>query len=107
MSLPHLPGRFARLPQRLQTIAVAKRIHALPESLMPERRELSLCSETLQRIALQHCLIPIQILENLRLEHEEATVDPAFLGLRFFLEVDHLVTVELHGPEARRWPHGT
>ncbi len=53
----------------------------------------------------EHHHVAVDVVEHLRLQHEERAVDPAFGGLGFFLEGGHLVAVEAHMAVARRGPH--
>src|SRR3972149_5421857 len=46
---PRLPGRIALAPQPLEVALVAQRVHALPEALVPVRRELLLLGQALAR----------------------------------------------------------
>src|SRR5579872_6843179 len=59
-----------------------------------------------ERIAFEYRVVAVEVIEHLRLEYEEAAVDPAFLRLRLLLEIHHLVPVERHGSEARRRTNG-
>src|SRR5579859_92637 len=74
LSLPELPWRRARVPQRVQMLLVAQRIHGLPKAAMHPGRELPARCEILHRLLLPDGLRPVDQLEHARLEHEEAAV---------------------------------
>src|SRR5713226_807805 len=79
---PNLPRRIPAAPQPLQHPLVAQRVHALPKALVTVRGELTLPGEPFERVELEAALIPIDVAEDFRLEHEESSVDPAFADLR-------------------------
>jgi hypothetical protein len=85
---------LAALPQTLEQPDVAERIHALPESIMLVGGELSVGRQPLEGFRFQAGLVSFEVVKDARLEHEEASVDPAVAGLGFLREGIHQVTVE-------------
>src|SRR5438046_2858194 len=71
---PDSPRRLVGIPQALEESLVAKRIHALPKTLVPEGGEPPFASESFERIELQAAVVPIDVAKDLRLEHEEPAV---------------------------------
>ncbi len=63
----------------------------------------SVARELLERLSLEVRVLAVDVVEDLRLEDEEAAVDPALAELRLLGELDHLVAVELDVAEARGW----
>src|ERR1035437_8799318 len=57
--------------------------------------QLSLPCQIFQRFLFKLCLISVDIIENLRLEHEERSIYPTFSRLGFFRETNHTPTVEV------------
>jgi hypothetical protein len=54
-------------------------------------------------MALPRRLVTVDVVEDRRLQHEEPTVDPRAITLRFLLELDHPSRVAEHQPaEAAR-----
>ena len=73
---------------------------------MAEGDQLAVLGQPLQRLALPDRLVAVDVVEHLRLEHEEAAVDPALADLRLLGELGDAVAVEDEPAEARRRPHG-
>src|ERR671913_172734 len=69
--LPGLPGRVARLPELLEQLAIAQRIHALPEIVVAVGHQLALVGESLERVLLPLRRIAGHLVEYLGLAHEE------------------------------------
>src|SRR4051794_19763928 len=84
--LPDLPLRLAVVPEGVELLPVAERVHPHPEALVPVDAELAVAGQALQRGVLEHDLGGVRVevpLQKLALEEEEATVDVA--GLRLLL----------------------
>lgn len=69
---------------------------------MPIAHQLIISRELQDRIPLPHSLIPVNVINGLRLKDIEATVDPAFLAMRFFLEVHDVIVIEHEPSESGR-----
>ena len=78
--LPDLPWCVAGLPQHLQKLHLTLRIHALPETIVIEGHELSLCCQASHRLLFKHSGIILQIGENFRIQHHETAVDDGAVG---------------------------
>src|SRR5436190_20536218 len=104
--LPNLPGRVLPLPQVLQQPLVAERIHALPEAFMSKSDELSGGSQLLQGIGLQTAVITLEVIKDLWLEYEEASVNPTFADLWLFGEFNYDVSVKNQTSKSSRGPDG-
>src|SRR5688572_9661746 len=81
-SVPRLPRRRARAPQRLEQLALADGIHRLEEAAMLVGHQLADAGQALQRLTLEDRLVVGQVVEHARLEDEEAAVDPSLARLR-------------------------
>ena len=64
---------------------------------MPIAHQLTISRELQDRIPLPHSLIAVNVIDGLGLKDIETTVDPAFLAMRFFLEVNDVIVIE-HEP---------
>src|ERR1700753_1879224 len=84
--LPSLPRCVTALPIGFQDFLLANRIHALPDAGVPIGHELTLAGQALERLLLEVRVVAIDEIEDLRLQYEEGSVDPAFLGLRLLRE---------------------
>src|SRR5690606_7035172 len=104
-SVPDPPGG-AGLPQLLEALLVAQRVHALPEPLVPVGHELPVLGQLLERLALELGVVAGDVVEHARLQHEEGAVDPALARLGLLVELDDLVAVELEVTEAGGGPGG-
>src|SRR5688572_7522650 len=75
-SVPCFPGCLARFPKRLEQTPVAQRVHALPEPVVPVGHQLAVAGESFHGFALPGGFVAVDVVEDLRLEHEERAVDP-------------------------------
>ena len=64
--------------------------------------QLAVAREPFQRFLFEVRRVAVDVVEDLRLQHEEGAVDPAFLRLRLFRELGDPVAVEFEMTEARR-----
>src|SRR5262245_5441958 len=94
--LRRVPRRLAAVPQFLEKSSIAHGVHALPELVVLEGDQLPLLRGGLQWFALKPRLITRNEIQDSRLEHEEAAVDPARLGLRLLSELCDQVAIEMH-----------
>ena len=107
-SLPHLPGGLSRTPQGIELGLVPKSVHGLPEAAVLVGHQLAFTGEGFQRFALEHRGVPLDEVEDARLEDEEAGVDPSAVPLRLLLEpADPSVLREIEGAESPAWLGGT
>src|SRR5688500_5166031 len=67
---------------------------------MAKSPELSFGAETLQGPALPHRGVVLDVVEELRVEDEEAAIDPRTILARFFLELRYRVALERKTAEA-------
>src|SRR5690606_3246285 len=72
---------------------------------MAVRHQLPVLRESLKWCVLELRVVAVDVLEHLRLYHEERAVDPAFAGLRLLRERRDAVALELQRTEARRRSH--
>src|SRR5271166_5510124 len=104
---PRFPRRLARVPELLQMTLVAQRVHRLPEALMVVHRQLAIVREPLERLPLPHRVVAVDVVADLRVEHEKAAVDPAAVADRLLPKAEHARAVRLERPEpARRLRRG-
>src|SRR5216684_4286941 len=83
--------------------SVALGIHAGPEIVMPEHRELAVAGEPGQRLALEDAiLLGRQIAVEITAEEEIAAIDPGRMQLRLFDELLQFVAVHAKLAETRR-----
>src|ERR1700744_3496891 len=79
--LPSLPRCVTALPIGFQDLLLANRIHALPEAGVPIGHQLALGGEAFQRFFFEVGIIAIDEVEDLGLENEKRSVEPAGRGL--------------------------
>src|SRR4030065_623364 len=103
--LPQLPRGVAPVPKVLEQPHVPDCVHALSEIIVSVGDELSLAGQTLQRLLLKKGRVSRDIIDDARLEHEKASVDPAVADLRLLDELCDPVTPELERSETRGGPH--
>ena len=84
-----MPRRATGGPQRLEAHGVLVRVHARPETHVPERIKLALRGELLQRLALEHAGV-VEAIEHARFKAEETGVDP-LAGARLLAEAHHAI----------------
>ena len=65
---------------------MAHGIHRLPESVVKIGRKLMLGREPLERLVLPKRSIAVDVVEDLRGEHEKAAIDPPAVTLWLFRE---------------------
>jgi hypothetical protein len=92
------------LPKVFEQLLVADGVHALPEGVVPVGHELAVARQPLERLPLELRRVAVDVVEDLRLEHEERAVDPALADLRLLRELGDLVAVEIEVPVARGRP---
>src|SRR3954452_21350242 len=95
---------MALRPQVVERDRILVRVHAVPESRVPECVELTISRQPPQRRVLEHAVL-LQVGEEPRLEHEEAPVHPVVQpGL--LLEGQYsIVLVQLSDAELAAWPY--
>src|ERR1700733_13293000 len=94
------PPRCARAPQLIEMVAVAKRIHRLPEAFVPVAGELAVAGERAHRLLLPHGVGAPDVAADLGGEHEEAAVHPAAVAARLLFEPAHQPVLDLERAEA-------
>src|SRR5687767_5744534 len=94
---PQLPRRLAGRPQVVELDRVLVGVHALPEARVPVRAQLPVGGEALERLALERARLA-DVVEDARLEAEEAAVDPV-VRARLLGEADDAVAVEQRDAE--------
>src|SRR5436309_6484171 len=104
-ALPDLPGRSSRTPEFLEVHPLLDRIHAGPESGVPVAHQLAIVGQSFYRLALPGRVVAFDVVQRLRLQDEEAPVDPAFRRLRLLVEFPHLVSGEADSSEPGRRAH--
>ena len=97
--LPHPPGSISGLPQLLEVVAVAQRVHRLPEPLVTVGGELTLPCERAHRLLLPHGVITIEVATDPWRKHEKTTIGPAAVPPRFLLELPHPLAIDIERPE--------
>src|SRR5262245_21674700 len=103
---PRRPRRVAALPQPVQVLQVAQRVHALPEVAVLVGHELAFLRERLERLELEVRRVAGDEVERSRLEDEEAAVDPRVALQALLGELLHAVALEREAAEARGRAHG-
>src|SRR5215469_1443300 len=78
----------------------------MPKALVAISDKLALHCEALQRFSFERCLVPSDVIKNVRFENEEASVDPSFTGARFFSKVPNQITLKLQTPKTSNWGDG-
>src|SRR5688572_28363102 len=68
--------------------------------------QLPLSGEAFHGFFLPPCFVAFDIIKYLWFQNEEGAINPAFGGLRFFLELKDLVAFKGHMAEARWRPDG-
>src|ERR1041384_7747303 len=104
--LPNFPRGVSALPERFEQAGVAQCVHALPEISVPVGNQLPVVRETFEWLAFEDGVVAFDVVERLRLHHEESAIDPAFANLRFFGKLLHEIAVENQSAEPGRRPHG-
>src|SRR6267378_7452887 len=74
---PHFPGGLLARPEFVQVLIFAVRVHGEEESVMPIGHELTLASQSLQRLTFEDALRPAEVIEHATVEDEEAGADQA------------------------------
>src|SRR5439155_10981030 len=100
------PGRAPALPEALKQSLVTKRVHALPEAVVTEGRELPISRQTLQPVCLETGVIAFQVVEQARFEDHVAAVDPSLADLRLFGKLRHQIPVKYEPAEPCRGSNG-
>src|SRR5580692_2755113 len=103
---PRSQGRRTGTPQLLELVAVAQRVHRLPEALVTVGRELALRGERAHRLLLPHGAVAIEVAVDPGREHEEATVGPAAVAAGLLLELAHQLAFQLQRTKTAGWLHG-
>jgi hypothetical protein len=94
---PNLPRSTPRGPQLVQLGEVAEGVHAHPEVVVLEHRQLPVAREALERLTLEEQLgVVVQVVEELALEHEEAAAHEALRHRRLLVELDRPAVVHAH-----------
>src|SRR3546814_11615932 len=84
------PGRGALARQPVKVVPIADSVHRVPETVVLVGEKFAVPRKVDQRGMLKRFGIARQIIQHARLEHEEAAVDPGFLLLHLFGELDDL-----------------
>ena len=90
------------MPQLFQVILLAQRIHTGPETVVPVAYELMLFGELFDRLSFPHDFIAFNVVNGLALKDIETAIDPAFIAMRLFLEVNDAILIEHKTPKSRR-----
>ena len=85
-SRPRAPRRAAGVPQRLQLVAVAQRVHRLPEAVVVVGGQLAARGDVAQRLLLPLRVVARDRLADGGLADEEAAVDPRPVAARLLGE---------------------
>src|SRR4029453_3620295 len=101
-SFPYFPGSPASVPDFLQVVLVAQRVHGMPEPAVYVFRKLALASERLHRYPLPDSRVTVDVVKHLGREDEKTAIDHSSVSLRFFLEAANQIVVQYHGAEATR-----
>src|SRR3954454_19012971 len=94
------PGRLVALPEVFEDVAVAQRVHRLPEALVAVDRHLPARGQLAHRPLLPHRRLVVDEPAGAGLEHEEAAVGPGAVAARLLLEGDRAVAVHVQRAEA-------
>src|ERR1700736_3683126 len=86
LSLPQFPRRRAALPQRIQVLLVAQRIHGLPEAPMHPGGQLTVRSQIFHGFLFPNRIMAVDEFQHAGLENEDAAVDEAPFGGWLLLE---------------------
>src|SRR3989442_13064392 len=84
--LPDLPGRFAAVPEFFQHVFLFQRVHAGPEAIVLIAHQFPILGDLFDWLALPNGIITVDVVEDAAVEEEIPAVDPAFTGLRVFVE---------------------
>ena len=90
----------------LEQALVAQGVHALPEALVPIAPTAAVPPPALERVGLEAGVVAVEVVEQGRLEDEEAAVDPALADLRLLGELGDQIAVEHQAAEPRRRTDG-
>ncbi len=71
------------------------------------RHQLTFLGQPRKWLFLEVSVIPVDKVEDLRLQDKERSVDPAFFRLRLFREFGDLIAVHFQVAKARRRPHSS
>src|SRR5688572_2713993 len=74
----------------------------MPEPLVAIRRQLSVGRQPLERRVLEKSVVALDVVEHLRLQHEESAIDPPLTDLRLLREFGDKVAVENQSTKTRR-----
>src|SRR5439155_14634038 len=97
------PWRPAGFPQPCQLLVVALGIHAGPEIVVPEHRELAVAGELGEGLPFEYAvLLRREIAVEVAAEEEIPAIDPGRVQLRLLDELLQLVPVHAELAEARR-----
>ena len=89
-----------------QVVAVALRVHARPEPVVTEHRQLLVVREPDERTTLEDAaLVLVDVVEELSAEEEVAAVDPPLAQLRLLVERGDALPFEGEVAEAGGWAH--
>src|ERR1039458_5818465 len=86
-------------------VAVAQRVHRLPEAVVAIAGELAVTRERAHRTLLPDGLSTFQVAADAGREHEEPAVGPAAVPARLLLELPHTLAVDVQRAEAARRLH--
>src|SRR5205823_10545433 len=102
--IPDLPRRVAGGPQIFQKLVLARRVHALPESLVTIGGQLAVAGALGQSVRFQNTVRITQIaLDKFLFEDHEAAVDVARGRLRLFGEAGNQLIVQFNLAESTGW----
>src|SRR4051794_9156941 len=103
---PDAPGRVARRPHVLELLALAQGVHRVPEAPVEVGLQVPLGGQRLERLALPHGRVAVDVAPDVGLEDEEAAVDPRAVPARLLEEPGDAVAVDLQRAEATARLHG-
>jgi hypothetical protein len=75
-------------------LAVAQRVHRLPEAMMEKGVDLIFGHKSINRFLLEHLAIVLDVGKNVGLQDKETTVNPATLFVRLLPKRKYLVVFE-------------
>jgi hypothetical protein len=73
----------------------------LKKARVPERHQLPVARQVLQRFTFEDRVIATEVVEDTGFKYEKPAVDPAALGLRLLGELPNRVTFDRQSAEAR------
>ncbi len=85
-------------------LAVAEGVHRLPETAMEEGLNRAAGDEGAHGFMLEHLAIVRDVAEYVKIEHEEAAVDPATFVTRLFAERGDVGALDTETSESCRGP---